>query len=586
MKTDVNIAAAAPDNQKIQFNFGRLFNIDGGGASTHKALFCGSQYGLVQRAYRKATHYEIWMTPVHTVSTTDFYLVDSGHLSNLTTATGAGTYPISSQELWNIAYQIAMNDEALVTRERLDEANDMDKGLMPMGKYIHSSQGITFVAGETASGVTASEHPKLTSGNVVHFSRTDVSEPENFPPENAQPVGKVGDQVMGFVDAGDVTVILNRFSFTTAQRAGTFVIWREGDVYGGGCAYEDAYVSLGSHAAWVSDERLWLFNGRTMEAPRDIGAPIRDWIQGLRDNKEVRMGYDPSNYMLWIGTRDQNDLCECKVYSFEEDTWCTMEDVWLSAPVTAYGMFNDTTTFSDSSRLYRFPGDPPTMHSAVDYYNRPINQCFLTSTDTADYTFSGTVDASGGGGITTIGSLTLPALESSASPLEGSFVRLIHGTTGAETVKVVDSATTAAVNWVGSYSGTASDKYIICGIPFRVRYPVLRGQDIFTVKRVRGAQFIFDDVNQEAQSGDKSLTVNLLRNFRDVTDSTEAARTVTISTAAGKTDVDKACDVSASGKTVELEAVQVDSHIDFSLVYAACRVSIPGILNEDRSTAV
>jgi len=536
---------------------------------------------LFHRANRKATHYEFWMSPVHTLRTTaasEFYLVETGHLSRLLLDNGSG---------FNDAYFLpGMTDVELQTKIRLDEVNDMEKGLMPNGKFIHSADEITYVAGATGSDHTDTDYPQLVSGNEVRFSRTDVSEPENFPAGNYRTLGQVGDEVMGFVSAGDVTVVLGRFSYTTAQRAATSIVWRDGDMYGAGCAYEEAYTSLGTHAAWVSDERIWLFNGRTLESPKDIGFPIRDWVKGLRDNKEVRMGYDPSSYMLWVGTRKQDDTCECRVYSFEEDTWSAMDDVWLAAPITGFGMWNDTTTFQDSSRLYRFPGSPPTMHNVVDYYDYPTVQ---GGHSPSSFTLSGT-GLSASGGITTITGLTLPAVTTEKA-LVGNHIRFIQSN-GTESVRIISAATATAITWVSSYTGNAdnNDSWIIGGIPFRLRYPIIRGQDIFTKKVVRGAQFLVDDIRLDGQAGPFNMTVNLLRNFASTTPTgvTQATGTISLveSDAVAALDKSLAVDVSATGKTVELEVLQVDSHVGFSLVYGACRVSIPGPVSEDRSSTV
>ena len=565
--------------------------------STMEDLLYGE--GLIHRAYRKATHFEVWMTPEHDTSSVDFYLVDTGHISHLI-YNGATVIDAYYGQRWKNfispstggALSLSITDEALLSQLKLDHENDLIKNLPPNGKHIHCSQDITYIGGKTSAGAVASEYPTLAADNVVHFSREDVSEPENFPPDNARIVGVVGDQIMGFVSAGDLTVILSRFSYTTAQRAGTFISWRDGDVFGAGCAYEDAYVSLGSHAAWVSDERIWLFNGRTQESPKDVGFPIRDWVQGLRDNKEVRMGYDPSNYMMWVGTRKQDDTCECRVYSFEEDTWVAMDDLWLAAPTTAFGMFNDTATFSDSSRLYRFPGSPPTMHSVVDFYDKPVNHCFQTTADTTNFTLSGLVSAHNNSTVTTtLGddtNLTLFSV-STENPLLGQHIRFIE-TDGTEHVGIITVASATDITFTPTLSVPTTSSFIICGIPYRLRYPVIRGQDVFTKKIVRGAQFLIDDVNVSGQGATESLTVSLLRNFKDTIPSgaSESRGTLDLvnSNNVAARDSSQAVDVSATGKTIELEVKQVDAHVDFSLIYGACRVSIPGPLNEDRSSTV
>ena len=515
------------------------------------------QNGFIGLGNNRATHMEIWMT---TAGGTTYFLASRLHLSGF----------LGSDALFSGARQINLSDEDLVAAGRdVLLSDDITKGRMPNGKFVHHSQGVTFVAGKTDAGA-ANEYPRVLSGNIVYHSRVDTTEPENFPATNYALVGNQGDEVRGFVDAAPCTLILTLASYTVVQRAAGFIIFDDADDDGTGLAYEEAYCTLGGKAVWVSDEAIYLFDGNTKRAT-NIGEPIRDWILGLASATRVRVGYDAVHKVVWVGKIVSDTLAECRLYNLADGSWVAREDCALDAPCTAYGMEAGVAT----RHLYRFGGPDGGCFRAVDYDLNPLidGGYTLNSTDQ----FIGTLVAGLSGATTITGLSGLPA----TNTLRGVVVRFSSTDT-----RIITANTTSSITWATPLTVAAGTTWIIGCIPFRLRFPPIRGQDPFTDKIARGAQFVLDRINYGNQSAqDASLGISVVGNFQDIY---AGGRVGSIALKSGVATVgrDFAADVQCTGQILELNVGEAARHVGFALIYAGLNVYIPGVMGGDRSTTV
>lgn len=521
--------------------------------------------GLMQNNYigegcRRATHMQIWCT---TANGGTFYLVAERHLSGyLTSSPATGWITGGSGEV----SRIIDSDAALVVKDSLD-SNDYAKGLMPKGTLVHHFQGVTLVAGNSyPSELATNEYPEVNSGNMLFFSRTDADEPENFPPLNFRQIGKHGDKIMGFVDAGDCVVVLSRFSFTVIQRAGTFLIFREGSL-GKGTYRSYGHVSLGQHAAWIGEKQIWLFDGSTLEEPRDIGFPIRNWVE---DERPQIMGFHPIEGLLFVVNTDGDREAEAKIYSFEDGAWTTRENFAANALFTGFAVRNSSSDYD----TYRLIGSPPNCIECINYTANPkVDGNFAN-------TLSGSIAA---GSHTSVSGLS--TFEGASDAMRGIVAHFIDGD-GTESIRIITASTSSSFTWSTSLTISASGgTWIIGNIPFRLRFPPIRGEDPFTAKIARGVIAMFDNVRFPSGVTAANLTVKLFRNYAD-TPATGATGTLEILDTAATIDRRTTSDVQTTGKVIELQLEQINSHVDFSVVYASLGVSIPGVLREDSNASV
>lgn len=526
--------------------------------------------GFPGAGYRRATHLQIWMT---TTGGPTYFLVEERHLSNYLNASG----------FFTTSRVIDISDNSLILNEDLPK-EDFTKGMMPNGTIVHYQQGITFVGGASLAAADT-QFPRILAGNIVFFSRTDTEEPENFPPGNFKVLGELGDDFRACVKAGDATVLLSRFSFTVAQRMGTFLQFFDGGGQNQGLAFAEAYASLGSHAAWVSDESIWLFNGLTQEAPEDIGFEIRDWVRGLKDAHRVRMGFDPVNLLLWVGKMGNSALAgddtvaECMIYHFarapEERAWLKRENVVLDAPFSGYGIETSTSRWA----FYRMAGSPPRCFQVIDYDNSPLcDGGFNILTNT----LSGTVPTLLTN-VTAMTGINIPA--GASNGLRGAIVHFITGIIS-EAIRVISASTATSITWTTPLTVLAGSSWIIAGIPFRLRFPPIRGQDPFVTKTIIGAQVMLDNIGYGGQpSQDASLLVKLLRDYQNAPEA-GAANSLALTSGVAVRGRDRATKVQASGNVIEVQIEQLDRHVDFSLLYTGLPVVMTGAWGGDRNANV
>jgi hypothetical protein len=530
------------------------------------ALMSQLSTGSISFTYQRATHLQIWMKAANSPI---YQLVSERHLSAYHTVGGG----------WTTTAYIQLDDDALLLRETLGET-DITKGQMPNGKLIHHQQGVTFVAGVSYPDASA-DAPRVLASNIVHFSRTDSEEPENFPPENFIILGRTGDEIRGFVAAGDDTLILGRESFSVARRLGTFLQFFEEGGPGQGMAFQGACCSMGNHAAWVSDESIWLYDGLSRSAPTDIGFPIRDWIRGLHSTAErVRIVWDSVNRLLWVcQAAEGSNLGEAMVFHFDDDpaqrAWTKRENIRADAPFTGFGIENSSSRTS----TYRLASDTPTLFKVIDYDTVPIVEGGFSAFTNTLY---GTI-GSNLGSVTTLTGLSIP--DGASAGFRGLFVHFFHAG-GAESVRLITTSTGTSITWAIGRLLVTGDRWVIGAIPFRLRFPPVRGEDPFAVKSGLGCQTILDSINYGGQAGQTaSLAVKLFRDLA-TTLATGESSTIPLTSGASVVAADRACAVEASGNILELQIEQLDRHVDFSLIYAGLVLNMPGTFGGDQNTAV
>ena len=187
------------------------------------------------------------------------------------------------------------------------------------------------------------------------------------------------------------------------------------------------------------------------------------------------------------------------------------------------------------------------------------------------------------GSITSISGQTFASGGSNA--FSGLVIHFIRPSTGAEATRVVSSSTTSAVGWDTAYVGAIGDKWIVAGIPFRLRFPPIRGDNVFLAKIVRGLMLLWDNVNLAGQDPPKYLTAKLYRNYSDSSD-VGATATLKIADDVSVIDTDTSADIGATGKVIEIYLEQLDAHVAFSLIYVGAMAIIPGTIGEDFSASV
>ncbi len=530
------------------------------------------------RGFQRATHLQIWMT---SANNNVYFLAYEYHLSQFVLRSGGSYdwYHTPTQ------FTLDVDDNYLFQRMALD-ANDRPRGRMPNGKFVHHQGGITYVGGLTSSQAS-SEHPRVQSANQVYFSRTDADEPENFPADNMISIGGIGDEFRGFAKAGESTVHLFRYSFATSRRFGTLVQFDEKGGANYGLAYKEAFCSLGDMACWVSDDSIWLFDGNSGDAPIDIGFPIRDWVQTLKDAHHVRVKYDPVNKLIYVGKMGSNagsstsddSAAECMVYHNHEQEqlrgWVKRENLNLDGPFVGFAIESATSRLS----LYRCSGPYFNVSRIIDYDSSPVVDGGYSPTSNVLY---GTVAATNTG-VASMTGLTLPAGASNA--LTGAILHFIHGD-GTESVRMLSASSSTSVTWRTGVNLTAGDRWVIGAIPFRLRFPTIRGQDPFIDKTIIGAQVILDAINYGGQSPQNaSLTMKI---YRDLATTLATGQSATIPLTSGVAVVgrDRACAVQATGNILEVQVEQLDRHVDFSLIYVGMPVRVIGTFGGDRNSAV
>lgn len=131
-----------------------------------------------------------------------------------------------------------------------------------------------------------------------------------------------------------------------------------------------------------------------------------------------------------------------------------------------------------------------------------------------------------------------------------------------------------------------TDRWIISGIPFRLRFPPIRGEDPFVEKSIIGAQILVDGVDLPAgqETNGITMTVAAFRNFS----STPAHTGSFTITEAGVTQQDSnfSTALRASGKVLEVELQQLDNWGNFEVLYAGVPVKSLGVFSDDRSATV
>ena len=512
--------------------------------------------------YQRCMDYEIWMTAKDGVS---YYLVENGHVSRW-----------QANSVFITTYDLDLLDATILLGDLWD-TEDEKQGLMPNGKYIHYSQGVSFIAGTTDDDAD-DIHPTIDSGNVVRFSRTDREEPENFPPDNIKIVGNSGDDVRGFVDAGDVTLILSRSSFTLARRAGTFLLFEDGGGTEYGLAHEYAYCSMGSSAAWIGYEQVWIFDGLTLDKPKDIGFYIKDWLKfvsHLPDDLRVRIRYDSTNRLLWVTyspTSTTYGSVSAMVYSVDDDAWTKREAMYAEELVAAR---NIEFAASKPYCLYRI--SEGNVFRVIDYDNSPVMDGGFNS----NLPVSGTLSA---GQVTTLLASGYMAITSNAEAADNAFRGLAILFSDGQ-LRVITASTAIRLD-VAAMTVAAGVTWIVGLIPFRLRFPPIRGDDPFVGKVALGAQVMLDDIDYGAVSTQTAtMAVKLLRNYVD-TLNTGASGSFALTDGVAKVDPDYAEAIRLGGKVLELQLEQLDRHVGFSVLYAGVIILSSGNFSEDRSSLV
>lgn len=191
--------------------------------------------------------------------------------------------------------QLELSDQDLAKKQQL-LISDIVKGVPPAARDVAvlGDTGIVLLAGKAdidefihpvIDGLTYT-WPTIDNDNVVHFSRVDAFEPENFPPRLANQLllSKVGDGFQRFVTCGDdVLAVMARgvYRLTSGGLLGVRrVVIAE---TGLGTPWPASVIPVENKALWVNANNVYLYDVENLGTDRpplmSVGNDISGWLK-------------------------------------------------------------------------------------------------------------------------------------------------------------------------------------------------------------------------------------------------------------------------------------------------------------------
>lgn len=197
-------------------------------------------------------------------------------------------------------------------------SNDVLKGPPPAGRDIAvlGDTRTVLIAGKTdidnftnpsINGIEF-RWPTIDNDNVIHFSRPDAFEPENFPPAltNQIQISKTGDRFQRFVASGDeVLAVMEQgvYRFLSGGRIG--VQRRVIAETGLGTPWPKSVIAIEKLALWITPNNIYTYDAEAINFDqnplRAIGYQYRNWLREAFDlGDEIQSFYDPQRRVIVI----------------------------------------------------------------------------------------------------------------------------------------------------------------------------------------------------------------------------------------------------------------------------------------------
>jgi hypothetical protein len=202
-------------------------------------------------------------------------------------------------------YQIALTlSDTDLAKKQLLLTSDVVKGVPPAAADVAvlGDTGIVLLAGKADTdqfvrpvidGLTY-EWPTIDNDNVVHFSRTDAFEPENFPPRlaNQLVLSNVGDTFQRFVACGDDVLAIMQRGVYRLTSGGLLGVRRVAIAATGlGTPWPDSVIPVEKRALWVNAHNVYLYDVENLGTDRpplmSIGRDITSWLKETADLEET-----------------------------------------------------------------------------------------------------------------------------------------------------------------------------------------------------------------------------------------------------------------------------------------------------------
>jgi hypothetical protein len=169
----------------------------------------------------------------------------------------------------------------------------------------------------------------------------------------------------------------------------------------------------------------------------------------------------------------------------------------------------------------------------------------------------------------------------------GQVVHVLRGLDTVGTRVITDYVAATRTISFASITLVAGDKLILGAIPFRLRFPPIRGDDVFLAKMAQGVMCLFADAVYSVGDALASLTVKFLSDYVDTAD-TGASGILTIWSPGQDVhylteDTDFVADIRATGHVIELQVEQLDRFVGFGIIYAGVPVESEGVLAVDQN---
>lgn len=212
---------------------------------------------------------------------------------------------------------LLLSDSDLAQRQILLAA-EVNRGVPPAGRDVAvlGDTGIVLIAGKTDKSnfsnpvIGGYEYlwPTVDNDNVIHFSRTDAFDPENFPPSvsNQIVLSAIGDRFQRFAVSGeDVLAIMEHGVYAFSSGGPLGVQRRVIAERGLGTPWPESVISAERFAAWVTTENVYIYNASADEESQvrlqTVGDEIRDWLlEAHRFGDEIRSAYDSRRGVLIV----------------------------------------------------------------------------------------------------------------------------------------------------------------------------------------------------------------------------------------------------------------------------------------------
>lgn len=547
--------------------------------------------------YGRYTHYEVWMTRA---AGDEYYKVGEGSIPGMYCPTAsAGIIPAAT-----LSTKWGLSDTELIFQKLL-ATSAREKRPPPVCKFIHYNSGICFYGGQPSAAPSMDEKDFITGDEMLWFSRTDADEPENVPAENFKIVSSGLGRLHGFVDTRDAILALFDSGFVVIRRMGTYLVFTEDATHGCGCSQDDAFCSSRTHAVWWGWEGIWIYDPATMDMPMNLGLPIRDWVRGINSQMaadaeiKVTLGIDPERGVLYVNVTNGDTVAEGMYYSFgstpsgfdwSAGTWCKREDWPVES--TAYcrgvvtGMGYEMVASQKLSLLV-----------ACDWDNRPIAHGWaaINGTDKITDVLEGAVTA--GQVISLAGTewgdtdphihLTNTVAFTTTKSLIGACISFWRVDATNETVTEIGRrviikdgmGTATRVQLSSAITVQEGDRWVIGGIPWRVRFPPIRGEDPFVRKLALGAQIILGDIHTDAPSATSGHRIWLCE-YDNLNSAPRSGNSSSAPIALSGYDR-VALDVRAAGEVIEVEVSNLTGHFRADLLYCGVPVTSEGIFKSE-----